>query len=170
MTTGTMFAAQLARHPGMQQRIPLETMYSRHPAQVDRDGRRYVPAVHRGRDGAASIFLSPFNRSDGVLPDGRTIEYHPNRGATSQMLELVGSEVTLYAQVARQDGRQGLVRVEHPPGLPDGVFHLRVRPPTTASPVRHRTAPNAAGNGSEVTTWSTCLEPPDTKIAWADME
>lgn len=162
----TLFATQLARHPGMQ-RIPLETLYSRHPAQVDRGGRRYVPAVHRNQDGTSSIFLSPFNRSDRMLPDGRTIEYHPNRAANSQLLELVGREVTLYAQVARQEGRRGLVTVTHPPDLPEGVFYLRVCPRVPPSaPVRQPAEP-AAEPPAPPAQAAAAAEP---KLMWADME
>lgn len=127
----TLFATQLARHPSLR-RVPLETMYARHPAQVDSAGKRFVPAVHRG-PADTSLFLYPFSRyayQDRILADGCTIEYHPSTNArvNEQLRALVGREVTLYAQVGRREAREARVVIEHPAGLGDDVFHLRLVP------------------------------------------
>ena len=153
----TLFATQLSRHPGLQ-RLPLETMYARHPAQTDHEGRRFVPAVYQGPAGP-SLFLYPFNRysyQDRMLPDGRTIEYHPssNGRTNGQLRSLVGKEVTLYAQVGRREARQARVVVEHPPDLAEDVFHLRL---VTA-------APSAAAAPAPQ------QQQQQRRVLWADME
>lgn len=148
--TGTLFATQLSRHPSLR-RVPLETMYARHPAQVDANGKRFVPAVHRGQ-ADTSLFIYPFNRfgyMDRILADGRTIEYHPstNLRVNAQLRDLVGREVTLFAQVGKREAREARVVVEHPEGLGDDVFHLRLVTPSL---------PEAPA--------------PAKKVMWADME
>lgn len=158
----SLFATQLSRHPAMQ-RVALDTMYARHPAQVDHEGKRFVPAVHRGPSGS-SLFLYPFSRfayRDRVLPDGRTIEYHPSTNARTngQLRALVGQEVTLYAQVGKRDARQAKVVVEHPADLPEDVFHLRLVG-AGAAPVP--VAPAAATADTS--------PPPKKRALWADME
>ena len=155
----SLFATQLSRHPSLH-RVPLETMYARHPAQVDHQGKRFVPAVHRGAAGP-SLFLYPFSRfayGDRVLPDGRTIEYHPSANARTngELRALVGQEVTLYAQVGKREARQARVVVEQPPDIPDNVFFLRILTPATAPPPQPAPPPAAA--------------PPGRKALWADME
>ena len=146
------FAAQLAAHAHLRP-VPLQAMYAAHPAQVDQAGRRFVPAVHHGPRGP-SIFLYPFSRfayRDRVLPDGRTIEYHPSTNArtTAELRALVGQEVTLYAQVAGREAREARVVVQHPAGLPDDVFHLRIVAPAAAPPA---------------------AKPAVKRVMWADME
>ena len=151
----SMFAVQLGRHPSLSP-LPWKTMCAKHPAKVGENGQRVVPAVHRGPDGAVSIFINPGNKyayKNCMLPDGRTVEFHPsNSPAINRELHaLVGREVTLYAQLGRE-ARQGRVVVEHPEGLQNDVFHLRLVPavplPAVAPPPPAQTK----------------------KVLWADME
>lgn len=157
-----LFAAQLARHPSLQ-RVALDTMYARHPAQVDQEGKRFVPAVHRGA-GGTSLFIYPFSRyayRDRVLADGRTIEYHSSTNAhtNGELRSLVGQEVTLYAQVGRGDAREARVLVQQPADVPEDVFHLRLVSPRLVSPP-----------GVEPAAAAPAAPPADKKrVLWADM-
>lgn len=130
-----LFATQLSRHPSLKP-VGLETMYARHPGQTDpRTGRRFVPAVHRDPDRGASIYMYANGKYvNAMLPDGRTIEYHPstNQAITRQLDELVGKEVTLYTQLGagrQAQAREGKVVVQKSPTF--GVYHLLLQPQQT---------------------------------------
>lgn len=142
----SLLATQLSRHPSLTA-IEWTDMCRAHPARTS-GSARFVPAVHRGPQGA-SIFLNPSSKyayNNTMLPDGRTIKYYcsNNREITADLMSLAGTEVTLYAQVGRGQARQGRVQVTHPGG---DVFHLRL--------VEHVAAAATA-------------EP--KKVLWADME
>lgn len=127
----SMLATQLSRHPSLKP-LGLQTMYARHPSQTDPStGRKFVPAVHEDAMRGYSIFMYPktrFGYEDRILPDGRTIEYHPSTNAsiTHQLDRLIGKEVTLYVQTDRTQAREGRVVVEKP--SESNVYHLQLRP------------------------------------------
>lgn len=170
----TLFATLLARHPSLKP-IPRDVMYARHPRPPNAG---YTPPVHFDRQRGPSIFISangPYQ--DRLLPDGRTIEYHPstNTQVNSDLESLLGKEVTLYASLARGDCREGRVIVQK---QTHGVYHLCLLPlpPLGASFVR----PVAGAEHPAVAAAATATQPapkidwaattrPAPKINWADM-
>lgn len=128
----TLFQTQLLRHPNLRA-IDRELMYARHPSKTDPSGKRYVPAVNHHPAYGYSVFLYPgtkYGYDDRILADGVTIEYHPstNSQLNNELGRLVGQEVTLYAQVGKQECRQGKVTVGRPSSATQPVFHLKLMP------------------------------------------
>ena len=150
----SLLATQLARHPNLR-RIRRDVMQARHPAKDTPTGQRYVPAVHTDPQGDVSLFMhatvgSNKGYAGRVLPDGRTIEYHPspNMALDGELDRLVGQEVTLYVQCG-EECREGKVIVDKAPDA-QGLYHLRTVPPPPPS-FEH---PPAG---------------PTTRVSWADM-
>jgi hypothetical protein len=138
-------ASQLLRHRDLTA-IDRETVWTSHPGVWDsRLGRKVVPTAWDG-----SVYLNAYDNKygDKMLPDGRTIVFHPSNSSSvnAKLSELAGKDVALYAFVGRNTYRTGRVRVEKAQG---GVYHLKVHP-------RQDSSGGAPGG--------------DERIAWADMD
>lgn len=130
----TMLATQLSRHPSLKP-VDRETVWKKHPGVYDRvKGRKVVPAAH---EDPPSVFINPVKNvyGDRLLPDGRTIEFHPssNDAINGALHRLLGREATLYAFLGGNTYRTGRVVVERR-ATADGVFLLTlVTPPLPAA-------------------------------------
>jgi len=151
----SLLAIQLSRHPSLRV-VDRETVWTKHPGVYDGvKGRKVVPAAH---DNPPSVYMNPVKNvyGDRLLPDGRTIEFHPSSSdvVNGKLHRLLGREAAFYAYVGNDGYRAGKVVVERRP-MSDGVFHLRLITPPL---------PAAAGPAP--------APAPDTapeKKAWADM-
>ncbi len=128
-----MLAVQLGRHPSLKP-VDRDTVWARHPGVYDQKTRRkVVPAAH---EDPPSVFINPAKNKygDRLLPDGRTIEFHPstNDGVNALLDRLTGREATLYAFLGNNTYRTGRVLVH---SVSNGVYHLGlVTPPLPRAP------------------------------------
>lgn len=127
----SLLATQLLRHPSLKP-IDRAAVWARHPGVYDPKTRRtVVPAAHD-----SSVFMNPVKNAygDKLLPDGRTIEFHPSSSnlVNGRLQKLTGAEATLYVFLGNDTYRTGTVAVDR---VAEGVYHLRlVTPPLPCQP------------------------------------
>ena len=153
----SLLATQLMRHPSLKA-VDRDTVWARHPGVYDsRQGRKVVPAAHDSAGGREpSVFINPTKNAygDRMLPDGKTIEFHPstNNNVNGMLDRLAGREATLYAFLGNNTYRAGKVVVK---SVANGVYHLGlVTPPLPQAALVAR------------------AEPPrqQRRVLWADMD
>lgn len=132
----SLLATQLCRHPSLRP-VDRDTVWQRHPGVYDsKKGRTVVPAAYDAPPHGPSVFINPVKNAynDRILPDGKTIEFHPSSSdlVNGRLDRLEGKEATLYAFLGNNMYRTGTVTVH---GASRGVYHLRmVSPPLPQAP------------------------------------